>query len=398
MRSIVGATARSPIWLLVSWVTIFLVGTDLFIVSSFLPSIARELRTSPASLAILVSAFSVAYAVACPVQGWVAERLGLRTVLIAGVTSLGLANLYTAMAPDLLRLTVSRVLAGFAAAAISPVLYALTADRAAPAQRASRLALVNSGLVISLCLGAPLGLVIGDMTNWRTVFVGLATVLLIMAPINAATWSPRTTRTPAIRVAISHEQVWNALPLLVCMVAWSASVYATYTLIAMSLSQDFRASAQGIASTLACFGAGATAGVLGGGRLADHIGAGRVVRLSLLLMSAAFALCHAAYRTHVPGVLATALFAVSFAAYGFFPAIQACAARMFTAQRPTVLGLMSSALYVGITLGASLGASVFESLGMGAVLIMSAMIALGGFLVSLQGTAFAPPRQEYRTT
>lgn len=292
--------ARYPsLWVLVSWLTIFLVGTDLFIVSAFLPLMGRELHMPAASLTILVSAFSLTYALACPIQGRVAERWGLRTVLVSGVVALGAANFYTAAATDLLHLTLSRVLAGFAAASISPMLYALAAERATPLQRASRLAQVNSGLVISLCLGAPLGLVVGDITNWRSVFMGLATILLIMVPFNAAVWPPRTVRPPITQLDAINERLLDAWPLLVCMMAWSVSVYATYTLLATALSQDFAASAQEIALVLVCFGAGATAGVFAGGRLADRIGVGRQVRLSLVLMTVAFAFCQVAYRNNI---------------------------------------------------------------------------------------------------
>lgn len=381
----------SSLWLLVSWLTVFLVGTDLFIISPFLPLIGKEVQVPPASLAILVSAFSLTYAVTCPIQGRIAERWGLRTVLVSGVAALGMANLYTAMASNVLHLTISRVLAGVAAASISPMVYALTAERAAPAQRASRLALVNSGLVISLALGAPLGLLIGDMTDWRAVFAGLAVALWVMVPVNAAIWPANTERKPAAH-AVTQERLRDAWPFLACMVAWSAGVYATYTLLGAALSQDFAASAQDTALALTCFGLGATSGVILGGRLADRIGAKRLVQLSFALMLVAFAVCHFAYHQHLYWMLVGNLFVIALVAYGFFPAIQACAAQAFTTRRPTVLGLMSSALYVGITLGAAFGAGAFKTYGMEVVLLMSAMAAVVGWGVSIRGAAFRAVR------
>ena len=386
MPSATKPSAYSSLWLLVSWMTVFLVGTDLFVISSFLPLIGEEVQVPPASLAILVSAFSLTYAVACPIQGRMAERWGLRTVLVSGVAALGLANLYTAMASSVLHLVISRVLAGVAAAAISPMVYALTAERAAPTQRTSRLALVNSGLVISLALGAPLGLLIGDMTDWRTVFVGLAVALWAMVPVNAAIWPAKTERRPATH-AVTQERLWDAWPFLLCMVAWSAGVYATYTLLGAALNQDFNASAQDMALALTCFGFGATSGVILGGRLADRIGPSRLVQLSFASMLAAFTVCHFIYRQQLYGALVVNLFVIAFVAYGFFPAIQACAAQAFTTRRPTVLGLMSSALYVGMTLGATFGAGVFRMYGLEVVLLISATAATVGWGVSLQGAA-----------
>jgi DHA1 family purine base/nucleoside efflux pump-like MFS transporter len=368
-------------WLLVSWLTIFLVGTDLFVISPFLPLIGKELHTQPESLTILVTSFSLTYAIACPIQGRVAERWGLRRLLLVGVISLALANLFTAIAINLSQLILSRILAAVAAASISPTIYALTAERVEPAQRASHLAMVNSGLVISLALGAPLGLLIGDMTNWRTVFSGLAICLLVIAPMNKAVWLDETVSSSPKQTP-TQENLWNAWPYLVCMLAWSCSIYAMYTLLGTALDRDFGASAQDTAIAMACFGTGATSGVILGGRLADQIGAKRLVQLSFLLMLISFFIFYFVYQQHSYMVLLANLFVVAFVAYGFFPAIQACAAQIFSIRRPTVLGLMSSALYVGISLGASIATQVFNAFGMDSVFLVSALAAFIGWIGS----------------
>jgi predicted MFS family arabinose efflux permease len=376
------STYWSFLWLPLNWVTVLLVGTDLFIISPFLPLIGREMNVPPESLTILVSAFSLSYALACPIQGRVAERWGLRTVLITGVVTLALANLFTAIASSVFQLILSRVLAAISAASISPMIYALTADQSAPAYRASRLAWVNSGLVIALALGAPLGLLIGDMTNWRAVFIGLAMVLLLLAPIHIVIWPHNTTRIQKKQID-NNEKLRNAMPYLVCMLMWSASVYAMYTLMGTALDKEFFASAQDTAIAMTCFGTGATSGVILGGKLADRIGARRWVQLSFALMTISFSVCCVVYQQHLYIALVTNFFVIALMAYGFFPAIQACAAQTFSARRPTVLGLMSSALYVGMSLGASIGAQVFETNGMDAVLLASALAALIGWIASI---------------
>ena len=62
------------------------------------------------------------------------------------------------------------------------------------------------------------------------------------------------------------------------------------------------------------------------------------------------------------------------------PALQTLAAEQFH-SRPVVLGLMSSALYVGITVGASAGTDVYLRTGMVGVIVGSACLAaVGHFL------------------
>ena len=213
-------------WLLVGWVTIFLVGTDLFVVASFLPAIGQDLHHPASSLTMLISIFSIVYAIACPIQARIAERFGVGNMLLFGILTLGLANCYTAMAHDLNNLLLSRALAGLAAASISPMIYVLTANRARPEERAGKLALINSGLIISLILGAPLGLVLSDYAGWRSVFTMLAVAFLLMWPVNKMTWHNEVGSTAKSKASAEHLTAgWM---FFLCMFCWAASVAAYF--------------------------------------------------------------------------------------------------------------------------------------------------------------------------
>lgn len=373
----------STLWLLVGWITIFLVGTDLFIVSPFLPAIGRDFGASPASLTELVSVFSITYALACPLQAKIAERIGIRQVLLFGIAAMGAANLYTALAHTLMHLNLSRIFAGLGAASISPMIYALTAERTPPEFRAGNLALVGSGLVIALIIGAPLGLLIGAQSSWRVAFKLLAVGFALLVPINSFIWQESGRTQPKVSV-VDHERLIDAWVYFACMIAWAASVYATYTLLGTALSKEYHASVGDLAKTLAYFGIGAVMGGILGGKLADRVGPRNVVRLSFLLMSLTFGVAYFVYPQNMNLLLSINLFCISLVSYGFFPALQACAASQFVARRPTVLGLMSSSLYVGITIGSLVGAQVFEAAGMRFVLVFSAVVAISGLVVSTQ--------------
>jgi predicted MFS family arabinose efflux permease len=369
-------------WLLVGWLTAFVVGTDLFVVGPFLPSIGNEFGRDPASLTALVGAFSLAYAVTCPLQGRVAERIGLRKVLYFGVFALGAANLYTASAPDVFQLTLSRCLAGCAAASITPMLYALTAERSAPARRSTSLALVNSGLVLALAGGAPFGLLLGAWSGWRTVFVLLGAALFVLWPLHLMTWPRSRAAAGRASTVAPAERLRDATVFLGCMMLWAVAIYASYTLLGTALSGERDWQVHQVAAMLACFGAGATLGAVFGGRVADRVGPASFVRLSFVLTGAAFLMAALIYRQSGQWALGAMLFVISLVAYGFFPALQACAASVFTARRPTVLGLMSSSLYIGTAVGASLGAGLFWRGGFTLVLLVSALAAVAGWAIS----------------
>lgn len=371
-------------WLLVGWITIFLVGTDLFVVSPFLPSMAQELHRSASSLTMLISIFSIVYAIACPIQAYIAERFGVSNVLLFGILLLGLANLYTALADDLFNLMLSRGLAGLAAASISPMIYALTADSTRTEERASKLALINSGLIIALILGAPLGLLLGAYSGWRLIFVLLAVAFLLVWPINKLTWQDHPVGAAKRHAQdASKESLSAAWVFLVCMICWSSSVYAIYTLLSSAISNEFHASVENLAIVLTSYGVGAALGGILGGRLADRIGASSMVKLTFVLMMGTLSLLIVIYPTHSLPWLSFTLFLLALVAYGFFPALQACAAQAFVARRPTVMGLLSSCLYIGIALGSFAGGALFIAGGMMTVLWFSTGMAALGLMLSL---------------
>lgn len=376
-------------WLVVSWLTAFLVGTDLFIIAPLIPEIAKALRVSPSSLTVLVSLFSLTYAIASPLVGRYAQRHGVARQLRLGIVILGVANIYTALAPNLPQLVCSRVAAGFGAASITPLLYALAAEHAVPAQRGRSLAVVSSGLVLALAGGAPLGLLLGNISDWRWVFGGLGLVLLLLWPWHLRVWCDAgdLSQKPMARESaqrLKNERLRDATPLFLGMAVWAASVYGSYTLIGTALEDGLHWSVPAIAVVLASFGGGATVGSLSGGRLVDRFGATTVIRWNFLLAAGAFVIAAGGVATQRRDFVAVALFGVALFAYGIFPALQAHAAERFLRLRPMVLGLMSSALYVGISMGASIGAEIYQNHGMVLVLLSSALVALGGHALGWQ--------------
>src|SRR5260221_12623598 len=80
------ATRGRPLaGLMVGWLTMFVVGTDLFVVSPLLPMIAADFRVSPAVAGLSVTVFSLTYMVSAPLFGRVADRIGRQRMLGYGL-------------------------------------------------------------------------------------------------------------------------------------------------------------------------------------------------------------------------------------------------------------------------------------------------------------------------
>src|SRR5207244_9148522 len=135
-----------------------------------------------------VTTFSVAYMGIAPLFGYIADRIGRRRVLICSLLAFALANILTASTANLPSLLAVRLFAGAAAAGVSPAVYALVGSAAPPDRRATWMALVVSGLLVSLALGAPIGAWAGALFGWMPVFAALAALSLCLVWPNSRIW------------------------------------------------------------------------------------------------------------------------------------------------------------------------------------------------------------------
>jgi MFS transporter, DHA1 family, purine base/nucleoside efflux pump len=62
--------------LAVAWLTMFLVGTELFVISPLLPTLAADYHTSPAIAGLSVTMFALTYMVTAPLFGRLADVIG----------------------------------------------------------------------------------------------------------------------------------------------------------------------------------------------------------------------------------------------------------------------------------------------------------------------------------
>ena len=364
--------------LAIGWLTVFLIGTDLFVVSPLLPLIAADYQISPALAGLSVAMFALSYMISAPLLGHLADRFGRRRMLTCCLLGFAAGNLLTASAGNFAWLLSARLFAGAAAAGVSPSLYAVVAGFAPPDRRATWLALVVSGLLVSLSLGAPIGGLVGAFFGWPSIFTILAGFSLLLLWLNQQVW-PEDYGSGNIAAQRHAWALANLSGRLAPMVAWSAALYGVYIYLGAGLAA-YGFSTGKIAATILIYGCGAIAGVLIGGRMVDRIGAKPTSGVGLAGLSVCLLLIQIAIDA---GMLATFAFgAASAAAQLFFPAQQAGLADDFPAQRATVLAWNNSALFLGIALGSLVGGQAIAHGGFTANLRISAAIAIAGWMIN----------------
>ncbi|MFH8933359.1 MFS transporter [Streptomyces griseosporeus] len=372
---------------------LFLFGTETFLVSPLLPTIADDIHVSESAAAQSVTAYVLVYAVTAPFLGLLSDRVGRRRTLLAGTALFLLANAAAALSTGLALLIVSRALAGLAAAAAGPAIWAHIAETAPERVRGRALGL---GMALFSCgqvVGVPLGGLLAGATGWRSAFLALAVGTAAAVPLllrqvtgvpTAAAPAPAGGALGAVLAAWKHPALRRALAV---NTAFHAANLGAYTFLGVVLVDrfDLTVSALGLVGVLV--GAGSVAGSLLGGRLGDRARAAGRHHLPLLpvwglLLAAGIALSAAG-----PGlVLALLGVTVWFVASGGFVIDQQTLAGTAAPDlRATSSAWLTSTMYAGTGLGAwAVGA--FDDAGTG-TLVIGAGLALASALAALAVTA-----------
>ncbi|MFC8722835.1 MFS transporter [Kitasatospora sp. NPDC057198] len=393
-RTVPAPEALRPLRYAGVFALLFLFGTETFLVSPLLPTIADSIGSTEAAAASTVTAYVLVYAVFAPFLGLLSDRFGRRRTLLAGGLLFVLSNAAAALSTDLALLVLSRALAGLAAAAAGPAIWAHIAETAPEAVRGRALGLGMALFSTGQVVGVPLGGVLAGAAGWRAAFWALAAGTLAAIALLARQVAPAPVapapggaasggavravlgawRDPALRRALLVNTVFNAANL------------GAYTFLGAVLDRRFDLSVQALGLVGVLVGAGSVAGSLLGGRLGDRARTAGRTDLPLLALWGLLLAAGIALATAGPGLPLSLLgVLVWFTASGAFVTDQqTLAGTVAPAHRATSSAWLTSTMYAGTGLGAwAVGA--FADVTRGALLVgtgLALAAAAGAWLVT----------------
>ena len=203
------------------------VTTDIYLPA--LPGLARELGASMATAQLTLSALILAFGVAQLFWGPVADRVGRRPVLLAGLALYTAASLGSTLAGSIEQLVVWRVMQGAAMAAAVVCARAMVRDLYPPLQGARVMSLGLSGLGVIAIIGPLAGGLATWAGGWRAALAvvtacGLLSLFFVAMrlPETLATLNPRATQLRRLLGA------WRHIGRDRSFVAWTALMSCTY--------------------------------------------------------------------------------------------------------------------------------------------------------------------------
>lgn len=158
----------------------FLSGANLRLFDALLPNVAKDFDVTPATAAIVITAFTFAYGLFQIIHGPLGDRIGKIRIAAVATLSAAAASLGSALAPTLQSLALLRFVTGIGVSAVIPMALAWIGDKSSYEKRQLTLGRFVGFLLLGQVLGPAFGGMLSELFSWREVFYGLAAAFLVV--------------------------------------------------------------------------------------------------------------------------------------------------------------------------------------------------------------------------
>ncbi|GAA1515740.1 MFS transporter [Sphaerisporangium rubeum] len=350
-----------------------------------LPLMARDLGTSASAVGLLVTGYGLVVVVVTLPLTRMTRRIPRRRLLCVLLGVFALATCLSAVAGDYWLLMGARMVTALSQAVFWAVVTPAAAGLFRPEVRGKAMAVLYAGASSAAVAGVPAGTWLGQQAGWRTVFLVLGGLGLVVLAVVAAVLPG----TPAGRGAADRGSAPDRGRYLVIVAGTATAVtgaFAAFTYIGPFLTEVSGFAESSIGPLLLARGVAGVAGVVVAGYLADrhawHTMAG-LTGLQALALAAQYLL---------GGSPVATVAAVALSGFTMSGLTAVLGSRVLTHAPGTsdmASAGMSTAFNVGITAGAFLGGVLLPLAGPGGTVLAGALLSLVAFAVMLAEPAFS---------
>ena len=167
--------------LLIIWLIMLVSYLDRVIISVAGPTMMGDLNISPTSFGILLSAFSIGYGIMQIPGGYLADKIGGRTILIVALVWWSIATGLHAVAASLGVLIIIRIFFGMGEGLGPGAQLKLVGDYFKPEERSSANGLFFTAVALGPAFAAPLVAYLVGTIGWKEVFLWFSIPGLLLA-------------------------------------------------------------------------------------------------------------------------------------------------------------------------------------------------------------------------
>lgn len=181
------SSRKSKLIALLVAVAFFMENLDGTVIATALPQMGKSFHVSPVDLNIGMTAYMLTLAVFIPISGWMADRLGARTVFVSAIAVFTLSSILCGLSQGIWEFTLARVIQGIGGSMMVPVgrLVVLRTTEKRDLMRA--MAYITWPGLAAPVVGPPVGGFITTYASWHWIFF-LNVPLGIVGVILASLW------------------------------------------------------------------------------------------------------------------------------------------------------------------------------------------------------------------
>lgn len=348
------APSSAIAWL--AFATMFVIGTDTFLVAPMLPTLAATFDVSTDVSGWMVSAYALGFALFGLVVGPFSDGRDRRMILLIGFAGFTIATALCGVAQNFWMMIAFRLLAGVFAAFVTPQIWASIPVLVKPEQIVRTMGFAGAGMSVSQVVGVPIG---GSLAavSWQTPFwvIGGLSALAWLVLFRVFPSVPSTRPEGGGGFLSVYTSLFSSPTFRLYMLAYlvyQTGVFETFSFIGTWLHQDFGLGVAVISACVASLGVAMALTSIFGSHVIKRVGEKRMLAIGVLGVLVAYAAVP--FAPNVP--TAVVLLAVGSAFLGInYPLLMSSLLSQTTAARGTVSSLATTALYAGTTIGGLVG-------------------------------------------
>ncbi|OZB93687.1 MFS transporter [Paenibacillus sp. XY044] len=335
----------------------FVTGTVELVVAGILDRIAQELHVSIGMTGLLVTVYSLVFALGTPIIGALTSRIERRKLLLAAMFVFIVGNVVSMVSPNFSILIVARAITAASCSVVVVNSLILAANITVPDKVGRAMGLVFTGISASLVLGVPIGTLIAGLTNWRMTFaliavLGLIVFLGLWRYLPKVPPQPSASLSKQIAALRSSKIIFAQLMVALMLIGH----FTMYTYLSPFLQSTMGLSSGTIGIVFLLLGMGGVVGGWIGGWMTDKLGGARSFLILLILFASVLLLLP--YAT--TSLISLLPVVIVWGALAFAPAapVQSYLIQSAPESSDIQIGLFTSFMHLGISIGSAVGGAI----------------------------------------
>ncbi|HLS60441.1 MAG TPA: MFS transporter [Virgibacillus sp.] len=337
----------------------FIVGMVELIIGGILDLVATDLNVSLGKAGLLITIFSLVFAVSAPILLVVTAKVERKKLSLLSLFIFFIGNIIAIFSPSFSVLMIARIISA-ASGSLLIVLCITIASSIVPQKHVGRaIGIVVMGISGSLVFGVPIGLMLGNSFGWRAPFI-LITGLTLLLIIGIYYFMEKIAPQPSIPLKQQLATLKNSKILFahITMFLFLAGHMVLYAYFTPFLKTILGLDATWVSIVYLVFGVAAITGGGLGGTLADRFGAKPVILTVITVF--AIAMFSIPVATFSLTIFLIIMIIWGMMNWAITPALQSYLIESAPETAAIQQSLNNSALHFGIAFGSLVGGVVIE--------------------------------------